>query len=113
MSENLLYIGSVIRAPLSEAAWRRIYTDKIKDPTHLITQLYRDGAVDISGALILNDYLRLSGSFSESNSIYEIIGRLSLVQVNRLATNCISPFSISEETYNSKPVKIELISVSE
>lgn len=113
MSENLLYMGSVARAPLSEAGWRLVYANKIKDPTHLITQLYLDGAVDISGALILNDYLGFSGSFSESDGIYEIIGRLSLVQFNVLASTCISPFSISKELYNSNPVKIKLLSVPE
>lgn len=113
MSENLLYIGSVIRAPLSEAAWRRIYTDKIKDPTHLITQLYRDGAVDISGALILGDQLPFSGSFDQKDSIYEIIDRLSLASLNTLAATSVSPFSISKELYNSKPVKIKLLSVPE
>jgi hypothetical protein len=85
----------------------------IPDPLYLTTQLYLHGAVAIGGALLLDNKLPYSGSFDEKDSIYEILYRLSLESLNRLTATCISPFSISEETYNSKPVKIQLLSVPE
>ncbi len=113
MSENLLYMGSVFRARNSEAAWGFLEHMNIPDPQYLITQLYLNGAVNISGALILSDQLPFSGSFDQKDSIYEIIGRLSLASLNTLAATSVSPFSISEETYNSKPVSIQLIKFPE
>lgn len=108
MAEILLYIGSVARTEASSAAWERLHASGIDDPTHLITQLYEKGAVAIGGYLMFNNRLSFAGSFSQDGSIYEILRRLSLAEINELTTTALSPFSISDTVYNQDPVRIQL-----
>ncbi len=108
MTETLLYIGSVIRTEAGSAAWERLHALGVHDPTHLITQLYENGAVAIGGYLMFDNRLSFAGSFSQDGSIYKILHRLSLAEINVLTTTALSPFSISDTVYNQDPVRIQL-----